>query len=345
MWSTGASSSVCRCLPFARSWACSLSLLGDRRAVSSDELVTAVLARFSASEGDSEYLEHWVDTAVDAVLDHDPSFMMIPPDLVVHVPTILDGAVLTHRLTDSERSEDCIRAGADLAALLHRSDRLQLESGGEVEARATRRRRCHGRPRRLAGRFRHRDVARLSARREHLVDLDGGGVRTAPGCVTDAARAAYDRGVDQPWLPVGADEIVVGMVLENPGILATPIVPFSELLTHAGLEQRGIEFAHDDSVWRAAKTLAPCTRFSNASTRVDAGGRPMRSRHSTHPRVRPPPSTMHWWLSEITGSSRSSPICFSTSMTTWTSWTRSPPSPWTSSAPPGVRGRELRPGG
>ena len=110
-----------------------LSLLGDRRAVSSEELVTAVLARFSASEGDSEYLEHWVDEAVDAVLDHDPSFMMIPPDLVVHVPTILDGAVLTHRLTDSERGENCVHAGADLAALLHQADRLQLESGGEVE--------------------------------------------------------------------------------------------------------------------------------------------------------------------------------------------------------------------
>src|SRR5208282_2868919 len=48
-------------------------------------------------------------------------------------PTILGGAVLTHRLTDSERSEDCVHAGADLAALLHQSDRLQLESGAEVE--------------------------------------------------------------------------------------------------------------------------------------------------------------------------------------------------------------------
>ena len=38
-----------------------LALLRDRRAVSSEELVTAVLARFSASEGDNEYLEHWVD--------------------------------------------------------------------------------------------------------------------------------------------------------------------------------------------------------------------------------------------------------------------------------------------
>ena len=74
--------------------------------------------------------------------------------------------------------------------------------------------------------------------------------------VTDAARAAYDREVEEPWLPVGADEIVVGMLVENPVILATPTVPLSELLTDAGLERRGIKFAHDDSVWRAAKSRA-----------------------------------------------------------------------------------------
>ena len=110
-----------------------LLLFRERRAVSSGELVKAVLARFSASEGDNEHLERWVDEAVDAVLDHDPSFVLMAPDLVVHVPTILDGAALTHRLTDSERRDDCIDAGADLAVLLRRSDRLQLESGDEVE--------------------------------------------------------------------------------------------------------------------------------------------------------------------------------------------------------------------
>ena len=60
------------------------------------------------------------------------------------------------------------------------------------------------------------------------------------------------------------------MLLENPGILATPIVPLSELLAQAGLEQRGIEFAHDDSVWRAAKTLA---RLHAIFERLDEGRR------------------------------------------------------------------------
>ena len=246
-----------------------LPLLRERRAVSSEELVTAVLARFSASEGDGEYLEHWVDEAVDAVLDHDPSFMMLPPDLVVHVPTILDGAVLTHRLTDSERSENCVHSGADLAALLHQSDRLQLESGGEVELESF----PNGDGVMFGpdGWLEHFDTGTLLAFR-----LDGKALSISTvaepeppgGAVMHAARAAYDREVDQPWLPVGGDEIVVGMLLENPGILATPIVPLSELLTQAGLEQRGNEFAHDDSVWRAAKTLA---RLHAIFERLDEG--------------------------------------------------------------------------
>jgi hypothetical protein len=248
-----------------------LLLLRDRRAVSSEELVTAVLARFSANEGDSEYLEHWVDKAVDAVLDHDPSFMMIPPDLVVHVPTILDGAVLTHRLTDSERSENCVHAGADLAALLHRSDRLELESGGEVEFES-----YHDGDGVMFGPdgwLEDFDSGTLLAFRVGGNILSISEVAEPEGprdVVMDAARAAYDREVDQPWLPVGADEIVVGMLLEDPGILATPTVPISELLTHAGLEQRGIEFAHDESVWRAAKLLA---RLHVVFERLDEGRR------------------------------------------------------------------------
>jgi len=248
-----------------------LPLLGDRRAVSSEELVTAVLARFSASEGNSEYLEHWVDEAVDAVVDHDPSFMMLPPDLVVHVPTILGGAVLTHRLTDSERSEDCVHAGADLAALLHQSDRLQLESGAEVELKNFSN--SDGVMFGPDGWLGHFDTGTLLAFR-----LDGQTLSVSTvaepeppkDAVIGAARAAYDRAVEEPWLPVGADGIMVGMLLENPGVLATPQVPLSELLTQAGLEQRGIEFAHDDSVWRAAKTLA---RLHAIFERLDEGRR------------------------------------------------------------------------
>jgi hypothetical protein len=248
-----------------------LSLLRDRRAVSSEELVTAVLARFSANDAESEYLEQWVDTAVDAVLDHDPSIMMLPPDLVVHVPTILDGAVLTHRLTAFERSEGCVDAGADLAALLHQSDPLQLESGGEVELESD----PYGDGAVFGpdGWLEDFEAGTLLA-----FQLDGNILSISAvaepeppwGAAMDAARAAYDREVDQPWLPVGADEIVVGMLLENPGILATPTVPVSELLAHAGLEQRGTEFAHDDSVWRAARTLA---RLHAIFERLDEGRR------------------------------------------------------------------------
>jgi hypothetical protein len=234
-----------------------LAMLRDRRAVPSDELVTAVVTRFSASGADNEHLGHWVDQAVEAMLDHDPSFMMIPSDLVVHVPTLLDGAVLTHRLTDTEQSDDRIDAGADLAAILHRSLRLRLHSGGEVELdRFSNGEGVMFGPEGWLDRFEPGTL--LAFRLEG--DILSVEVVADPGLsareVIEAARAAYDREVDEPGLPVGADQIVAGMLLEHPGILSAPTVPFTEVLAKAGLEQRGVEFGHDESVWRRAKTLS-----------------------------------------------------------------------------------------
>ncbi|MHB8328193.1 MAG: hypothetical protein ACYDD6_00955, partial [Acidimicrobiales bacterium] len=103
-----------------------LALVRDRRGVPSDELVATVVARLSGGDGANSNVEHWVELALDRLLDQETSLMMIPPELVVHVPSLLDGVVLTHRLTDPERARGWIEAGADLAVLCHYSNGLRL---------------------------------------------------------------------------------------------------------------------------------------------------------------------------------------------------------------------------
>ncbi|MHB8328777.1 MAG: SEC-C domain-containing protein, partial [Acidimicrobiales bacterium] len=178
-------------------------------------------------------------------------------DLVVHVPTLLDGVVLTHRLTDPERARGWIEAGADLAVLCHYSNGLRLAEGGEVELRML----FDGEEVLVGpeGWLEHFEPGTLLG---FGVEGDTLSLQSVPepgapeSHLVDAARAAYDREVDEPWLPVGADEIVVGMLHDRPGILAIPTAPASEFLAAAGLEQRGVEFAHEESVWREARKAA-----------------------------------------------------------------------------------------
>jgi hypothetical protein len=179
---------------------------------------------------------------------------MLAPDLIVHLPTLMDGITFAHRLTGLEHSGGWIATGVDLAPLLRWSDTLVWDDGSEVEIDT------------LAGgqgiivgpigwleRFEPQALVGFRVE-EDTLSL---GLLEDPGPpdpgVVEALRAAYEREVAEPCLPVRADEIVAGALLEHPGIWSTPMVPLSELLEQAGLEQRGVEFAHDESVWHCSR--------------------------------------------------------------------------------------------
>jgi hypothetical protein len=237
------------------------NIVSQRRFVSADELIEATVTSFGAGDdpnGDAAgaSTKHWVELAFDELIETDASIMMVPPDLVVHVPTLLSGSTLTHRLTEAERSGGWIPTGVDLAPLLCRSDPLLWEDGSEVEIDMVTEEAgiLEGGPGWLEG-FEPGSLIgfRLVGNSVRLEAVDEP-APPAPG-VVDAVQAAYDREVAEPWLPVGADEIVVGMLLDHPEILSTATFPLSELLARAGLEQRGREFAHDESVWRQARTV------------------------------------------------------------------------------------------
>src|SRR5580704_18057519 len=76
-------------------------LAGQRRSVPADDLVTTAMAFFAdgdvvtGEDAEGDGAEHWVELAVDRIMEED-SVVMLPPDLMVHVPTLMDGATFTH---------------------------------------------------------------------------------------------------------------------------------------------------------------------------------------------------------------------------------------------------------
>ena len=239
-----------------------LEVVRQGRAAPSGELVATVVHRLRGDEGGNSKVQHWVELALDRLLDDEPSLMMIPPDLIVHVPTLLEESVLTHRLSGDERTTGWIELGADLAVFGRRSGPLLFDEGGEIEVQTL----SEG-DRVLAGPEDWLESFEPGMLLGFRLAGDVVSLRsvTEPGPpkrhLVDAARAAYDREVHEPWLPVAADEIVVGMLYEQPGTFEVPTLPLSELLAEAGLERRGVEFAHDESVWREAHKFSRMRRL------------------------------------------------------------------------------------
>lgn len=187
---------------------------------------------------------------------------MMPPDLVVHVPALVDGIVLTHRLSAAEHAEGYLDVDADLAGFLRFPEPrtiegdLHLDDPDDDEAVSW----CGPTdwlaPLPLDALLAVRVVGEGEVT---ITVLDAEPV--APPGVVEALRAAYDAAVAEPWLPVSAEDLVIGMLHRDRDAFAVPMPPLTELAAAAGLERRAHQFAHDESVWKAEETAARAFRM------------------------------------------------------------------------------------
>ena len=96
--------------------------------------ISAVLAR--AGHFDPLRVEGYDDEDLEAlvewVVDDELVFFATGDDLVAHVPTVLDGVVLSHRLTPDEHERGMLDLGVDLAVLTRSHGRLPLFGGGHA---------------------------------------------------------------------------------------------------------------------------------------------------------------------------------------------------------------------
>ncbi len=223
------------------------------------------IARRHRLAADDELLLHAADDALD---DPGAALAVLAPDVVVHAPGLMAGAVLTHRLTPQERAEGFLVVDTDLAGFARVPDPhvddapLQVD---DVDGRLA----WIGDEDWLAG---HHADALLAVRVDDAgavgIDALDGSPPVPPGLV-ERLRAVYDAEVAEPGLPVPAESLLLGLRHRDRAALTEPVPPLDELAAAAGLERRGAEFAHAQEVWA---TAAEADRHARLIERLGTGG-------------------------------------------------------------------------
>lgn len=242
-----------------------VAIARERQPVGAGELLAAAADRFGYAP-DDELFHTVADQAFDDLLEG-RVLDFAGGDAVVHVPSLLADVVLTHTITEAEVATDTLAGSFDLAPF---ADALGPDL---VTADGVR-------------------LAPLSADRGHigwrapkgwLADL-GAGTTIAvrmPGfaeadwfadelavevarldaCPTvdpdlvDAVGAVYAEGTEESGLPLGAEDIVLGLVAADRSRFATPTAPLSTLCDAVGLERRASEVAHHLDQWARSLRL------------------------------------------------------------------------------------------
>ncbi|MGH3844558.1 MAG: hypothetical protein ACRDS0_24395, partial [Pseudonocardiaceae bacterium] len=226
-----------------------IEIVRARQGIEVDELEGRVMKQLDLPADDPV-----TEALLNAVSDHgigpDGPLEMLAVDRVLHVESLANGIVLTHLLSDDERRSEMLDVGVNLAGFW-RWDELRLPSGDALDV-------VHSGwvgPRGwLSG---YPDGAVLAVR------VEGGIVTiTVPDAAPPVAsalvaqlRTVYDNEFAAPGQPVTAEELVLGVLLENRAALAEPTAPLTELLAAAGLQTRGVRVAHDQSIWDNAQRL------------------------------------------------------------------------------------------
>lgn len=221
-----------------------LDVVREQVAVSFDRLMELVAVPLGVETADLAWF-HSVEN--DLLLDPTSPITTAQPDVAVHVPALVDGIVLTHRLSAAEHAEDYLDIDADLAGFLRLPAPRVAQGPLVVDDMA------------WAGPVDW--LAPLPLDALLAVRVTGDGAVTvsvlaeepvAPAGLVEALRAVYDVEVAEPGLPVTGEMLVVGMLLRDRDTFSRPVPPLTELAAAAGLERREHEFAHDESVWATA---------------------------------------------------------------------------------------------
>jgi hypothetical protein len=232
----------------------------DGQPVSADEVDELVAAQLGLSP-DDPLTETLLDQVLEELLDdHEGPLAMLAPDLLLHVPSMLDGVVLTHRLTAGERESDTLLA-TDLPF-----SRMGLRHGDtvvDVSVAEDGRSRWYGPPDWLLP---YPDGALLAIRVAPDGQVALAALDEEPELADElvaAVGAAYDAEVGEVCLPVPGEDLLLGVRARDRAAFTRPARPLSELATAAGLQEREERYARDEVVWRHAEAIDRARRISD----------------------------------------------------------------------------------
>ncbi|HYZ38055.1 MAG TPA: SEC-C metal-binding domain-containing protein [Pseudonocardiaceae bacterium] len=226
-----------------------IDIVRAQQGITADDLDQLLITQLGMPAGDP-VTETLLDRVSDHVIGPDGALEMLAGDRLLHVESLTGGIVLTHRLSAAERRSGMLEVGIDLAGFWRR-DELRLPGGGGLDVAEGS---WVGPAGWLSG---YPDGAVLAVR------VDDGYVsitvlEAAPpvaGELVARLRTVYDEEIAEPGLPVTAEELVLGVLLEHRSAFAEPAAPLTELLSAAGLQTRGMHVAHDQSIWDNAQRL------------------------------------------------------------------------------------------
>lgn len=226
-----------------------VAILAERGPLPAAELEKLVTARLEPTGPDPER----VIQELDRLSEGDPDLVMLHPDVLVHLPSITAGSVLTHRLSESEAAEGYLLVEPDLDVFGAREG-LHV-AGGSVEADD------HDGPLVLVGPQGWLDAFEPGTLLAVAVAVDGAMTITAvegvpeAGGLVEVVRAAYDAEIEEAWLPLHGGDLVAAVLARDPAAFAVARPPLGELAAAAGLEERDGELAHEESVFAQAAAV------------------------------------------------------------------------------------------
>jgi len=238
-----------------------ISVVADSPGISMRDATEAALELLGCDFDDTAVETRVQHTLDDLIQGRGGPLAITFPDRVTDVNAFTEEIVLTRVVSQLDSLEGTIDAGFDLGGFLRRQD-LHLEDGRPVHVLTPGGKTTWFGPRGWLDQWPPGTALAFRVDRDGMVRIDALDSAPEPDpALVARLRAAYDEEVAEPWFPIAGEALVVKLLLEDPETFATPRAPLSDLATAAGLERRGDEVAHTESVWFMDQRTRRCFRI------------------------------------------------------------------------------------
>lgn len=215
----------------------------------------------------------------ERLAEDDGPLAWLSGDRTVHVGDLTEGIVLTHRISAAERELGALTIGFDLAGFARR-DGLRLERGDELSVE------WEGGiqvwwigPAGWLDPYGDGSLLAVTVAPDGIVTLDTLPV-TPPidPALVERLRAVYDEEVDEPGMPVTAEDLVLGLQITDRSTFVVPRAPLSELCDRDHSRPRYRQAPATRPQERSSRRLASLIERAIGHRPQSGGTRPTRGR-------------------------------------------------------------------